>query len=177
VSLAHVSGAGAAGTTTWEGALPNMEGLIGLPATIVGQQNAIAVDLITVAIAAAMLAIFIIATRSHWSDRPLGLRYAIAAIALGLLLDPHLYAQDCVLIAVVIALLLPAARTLRAQAATVIGVVAVMDLSALDTLSVEYAFLRPPHMLTIALIVSVIALVWPEKNRLAAQRSGHAASP
>jgi hypothetical protein len=177
VSLAHVSGAGAAGTTTWEGALPNMEGLIGLPATIVGQQNALAVDLITAAIAAALVVFFIFATRPHWSDRPLHPRYAIAAIALGLLLDPHLYAQDCVLIAVVIALLLPAARTLRAQAAIVIGVVAVMDLSALDTLSVEYALLRPPHLLTLVLLGSVVALVWPEKKGLAAQLSGHAASP
>jgi hypothetical protein len=176
VSLAHVSGAGAAGTTPWEGALPNMEGLIGIPATIVGQQNAVAVDLLTGATAAALVAFFVVATRTHLLERPLHLRYAIAAVALGLLLDPHLYAQDCVLIAVVIALLLPAARSLRAQAAAVIAVVAVMDLSALDTLSVEYAFLRPPHLLTIALIVGVIALVWPEKNRLAAQLSGHAAS-
>jgi hypothetical protein len=154
-----------------------MEGFIGLPATIVGQQNAIAVDLITGAIAAALVAFFVVATRPHLLERPLHPRYAIAAVALGLLLDPHLYAQDCVLIAVILALLLPATRSPRAQVAAVITVVAVMDLSALDTLSVEYAFLRPPHLLTIALIASVISLVWPEKNRLAAQLSGHAASP
>jgi hypothetical protein len=154
-----------------------MEGFIGLPATIVGQQNAIAVDLITGAIAAALVAFFVVATRPHLLERPLHPRYAIAAVALGLLLDPHLYAQDCVLIAVILALLLPATRSPRAQVAAVITVVAVMDLSALDTLSVEYAFLRPPHLLTIALIVSVVSLVWPEQNRLAAQLSGHAASP
>jgi hypothetical protein len=176
VSLAHVSGAGAAGTTTWEGALPNMEGLIGLPATIVGQQNAIAVDLITAAIAAALVAFFVVATRRHLLERPLHTRYAVAAVALGLLLDPHLYAQDCVLIAVVIALLLPAARSRRAQAGAVIAVVAVMDLSALDTLSVEYGFLRPPHLLTLALVGSVIVLARPSKNRLAAQPLSHAAS-
>jgi Glycosyltransferase family 87 len=177
VSLAHVSGAGAAGTTTWEGALPNMEGLIGLPATVVGQQNAIAVDLIAAALAAGLIAFFVVATRSQWLERPRHARYAVAAVSLGLLLDPHLYAQDCVLIAVIIALLLPAARSLRAQAAVVIGVVAVMDLSALDTLSVEYGFLRPPHLLTLALIASVIALARPAKNGLAAEPLRPAASP
>jgi len=177
VSLAHVSGAGAAGTTTWEGALPNMEGLIGVPATIIGQQNAVAVDLITAAMAAALVALFVVTTRSHLRERPLHARYAIAAVALGLLLDPHLYAQDCVLIAMVIALQLPAAHSVRTQAAVVIGVVAVMELSALDTLSVEYGFLRPPHLLTLALIASIIALVRPVKNRLAAHPLGHTASP
>jgi hypothetical protein len=163
VVAAHAGGAGAAGQTAWEGALPNMEGLIGLAATLFGQQNALAVDIATATAAVLLVAFFAWAMRTHWHDRPLPLRYALAAVSLGLLLDPHLYAQDCVLVVVLVALVLTGRlASLPPQAATVLLAGAVLlDLSAIDTSSTQGLALPPLHIFTFALIAGVVILAWP----------------
>jgi hypothetical protein len=175
VVAAHAGGAGAAGQTAWEGALPNMEGLIGLAATVFGQQNALTVDVATAAAAAVLVAFFAWTMRSHWRDRPLRLGSVIAAVCLGLLLDPHLYAQDCVLVVVLVALVLTrptstagAARgpdSLRAQAALLLAGALLLDLSAIDTYWVQGFSLKPLHVLTFALIAGVIVAAWPRASR------------
>ena len=177
VVAAHAGGAGAAGQTGWEGALPNMEGLIGLAATVFGQQNALTVDLATAVMAALLVGFFAWAMRSHWGDRPLRLGYVLAAVCLGLLLDPHLYAQDCVLVVVLVALVLGRARaapppggvrgpdSLRAQAAILLGGAVLLDLSAIDTYWVQGLALKPLHLFTFVLVAGVVVAAWP--------RAGH----
>jgi Glycosyltransferase family 87 len=177
VVAAHAGGAGAAGQTAWEGALPNMEGLIGLAATLFGQQNALAVDIATVAMAVALVAFFAWAMHSHWRDRPLRLGYVIAAVCLGLLLDPHLYAQDCVLVLVLVALVLArwptgesragrrGPESLRAQAAILLAGAALLDLSAIDTYWVQGLVLKPLHLFTFVLIAGVVVAAWRRPGR------------
>src|SRR5207302_818750 len=82
-TAAHATGSGAVGSTTWEGALLNMEGLIGLAATFAGQAHPLAVDVLTGVMAAGLLAYFVWATRSRWLARPLPLQVALAALSLG----------------------------------------------------------------------------------------------
>ena len=181
VSAAHVAGAGAAGQTAWEGALPNMEGLIGLAAAIVGQQNPFAVDAITGLLAAMLVGVFAWSMRRHWLDRPIALRYTLAAAGLAFLLDPHLYAQDCVLLLVLVALAfsrMPPSRvsesgsSLRAQAAVLLAVGVMMDLSAIDTYWAQGLFFRPLHLLTLLLMAGVVILVWPHARTADARADG-----
>jgi hypothetical protein len=186
VLSAHVSGAGAAGQTAWEGALTNMEGLIGLAAVVLGQRNALAVDVATGCASIVLVAFFAWAMRGRWRNRSLALRYGLAAACLGLLLDPHLYAQDCILILVLVALVfarIPPERTggsgaaaarpsLRIEASALLAGAVLMDLSAIDTLGINDGVLRPLHLLTIALICGVLFLGWP-RDRLATLRVWH----
>jgi hypothetical protein len=179
VVAAHAGGAGAAGQTAWEGALPNMEGLIGVAATVFGQQNALAVDTATVAMAAVLVGFYAWAMRSHWLDRPLPLGYVLAAVCLGLLLDPHLYAQDCLLVVVLVALVAgrtraatapwsaPGRESVRAQAAILFGGAVLLDLAAIDTYSVQGLALKPLHLFTFVLVAGVVVAAWPRAGRSA----------
>jgi hypothetical protein len=175
VSVAHVAGGGAAGQTAWEGAFANMEGLLGGAAALVGQQHPILVDVLAGIAGAALVAFFCYAMRRRWTPRPLPLRFALAAVCLGLLLDPHLYAQDCVLLIVLTALALGRLQWLRVRigmalggrsrtellAVLIVGTAALMDLSAVDTLWSQGLFPLPLHLLTMVLIVGVVGLAWP----------------
>jgi hypothetical protein len=179
VLSAHVSGAGAAGQAAWEGALTNMEGLIGLAAAVLGQRNALAVDVATGLASMLLVAFFAWAMRGRWGDRPLALRYGLAAACVGLLLDPHLYAQDCVLILVLVALVfarIPPERaggsratvrgpSLRIEASALLAGAVLMDLSAIDTLGINGGVVWPLHLLTIALVCGVLILGWPRDRR------------
>lgn len=172
VTVAHATGSGAAGSTTWEGALPNMEGLIGLAATLAGQVHALVVDVLTGIAAIALLAYFTWTTRASWLVRPLPLQAPLAALCVGLLLDPHLYAQDCVLLLVLLAVTLARMRgplwSLRTQALVLLAGALLMDLSAIDTYSIQSAPIPPLHLLTFALIAGVLALGWRIRPRAAA---------
>ncbi|HYL72380.1 MAG TPA: glycosyltransferase family 87 protein, partial [Candidatus Dormibacteraeota bacterium] len=178
VSVAHVSGGGAAGQTVWEGALPNMEGLIGLAAALAGQANAVAVDLLAGAMALVLIAVLAFAMRG-WLRNPCPpLDICLGAVSLGLLLDPHLYAQDCVLLLVLVALVLRGTRQMRVRArrwvmggsevqldtAVLIAGALLLDLSAIDTLWIQGLFLRPLHLLTVALIALVALPAWRRRR-------------
>jgi hypothetical protein len=186
VSAAHVGGAGAAGQTAWEGALPNMEGLIGLAAAIVGQQHPFAVDAITALLVVMFVGVFAWGMRGHWLDQPLALRYVLAAVGLAFLLNPHLYAQDCVLLLVFVALAFSrmhsprvseSGGSLRAQAAVLLAVGVMMDLSAIDTYWAQGLFFRPLHLLTLLLMAGVVILVWPHARTAGARADGMVTSP
>jgi hypothetical protein len=186
VSAAHVAGAGAAGQTAWEGALPNMEGLIGLAAAIVGQQHPFAVDAIAGLLAVIFVGVFAWGMRGHWLDQPIALRYAFAAAGLAFLLNPHLYAQDCILLMVFVALAfsrMPSPRvseggsSLRAQAAVLLVVGVMMDLSAIDTYWAQGLFFSPLHLLTLVLMAGVVILVWPHARTAGARADGVVTSP
>jgi hypothetical protein len=184
VVAAHAGGAGAAGQTAWEGALPNMEGLIGLAATLFGQQNALAVDAATALLAALLVGFYAWAMRTHWRDRPMRLGHVLAAVCLGLLLDPHLYAQDCALVIVLVALVLsraqtepmprrrgePGADSIRAQAAILLAGAVLLDLSAIDTYWVQGLVFKPLHIFTFVLIAGVVVAAWPRRASAHADR-------
>jgi len=181
VSAAHVAGAGAAGQTAWEGALPNMEGLIGLAAAMVGQQQPFAVDAITGLLAVIWVGVFAWGMRGHWLDHPIALRHTLAAAGLAFLLNPHLYAQDCILLMVFAALAftrMPSPRvsgcgsSLRTQATVLLAVGVLLDLSAIDTYWSEGLFFRPLHLLTLILMAGVVILVWPHAGTAGPRAEG-----
>ena len=170
VTAAHASGGGAAGATAWEGAFANMEGLLGLAATFAGQSHAVAVDIVALVMAVASIAYVAVATSRSWTARPLPLGVALAVLCTGLLLDPHLYAQDCVLLLIAAAMILVRLRTLgaaarlalygisssTAEAVVLLGTALVMDLAAFDTYSIQGYPVPPLHLLTFVLIAAVV---------------------
>ena len=159
VSFAHAAGGGASGATAWEGAFPNMEGILGLAAALVGQTHAVVVDVLTGVIAAALVAYFVWATHRSWRTRPMPLGVALAAVCLGLLLDPHLYAQDCVLILVLCAVTLTRIPSWSTPSiAVLLGGALLLDVSCVDTYSIQGYATPPLHLLTFALIGGIIVL-------------------
>jgi hypothetical protein len=149
-----------------------MEGLIGLAATLAGQQHAVAVDTLTLAGSAAVATFFVLATRTRWAAERGGVREGVAAVCCGLLLDPHLYAQDCVLLVVAAALVLQAVRGATVQFAVLAGCAALMDLAALDTLWTPGMPLWPLHLLTLALVIATAVLARPRPRATPADAGG-----
>ena len=158
VLVSHVSGAGAVTPTAWEGGLLGMENLLGLFATVAGQNHPAVVDGLTIAASLVLVVYFLAATEQRWRSGRATALDGIAAIALALLLDPHLYAQDCVLIVLMLALALRGVRRESTQAILVVACVGLMDLAMLDTVWTSGMPLRPPHLLTLSLIAAVVLL-------------------
>ena len=155
VSLSHVSGAGASGTTAWEGGLPQMEGINGLVAAYVGQAHPLLDDVVTGVADCGLLAA--VAALLGWERirRP-GPWAAAALVLTGLLLDPHLYAQDLVLAVLLLPLL---ARWVKQPGEVLIGAVLLLDLAVLDTeWSPSWPVPLPPHLLTWALVGTAVWL-------------------
>ena len=158
VVVSHANGAGAVTPTAWEGGLLGMENLLGLFATVVGQEHVAVVDVLTVASSIALVVYFLVATERRWRKGNVTASDGIAAVALALLLDPHLYAQDCVFIVLMLSVGLRTIRRESDQAMLIVACVGLMDLAALDTIWTSGMPLRPPHILTLALIGVVLLL-------------------
>ena len=158
VVVSHASGAGAVTPTAWEGGLLGMENLLGLFATVVGQEHVTLVDVLTVASSIALVVYFLAATGRRWRRGEVTAFDGIAAVALALLLDPHLYAQDCLFMVLMLSVGLRTIRRESDQAMLIVAFVGLMDLAVLDTVWTSGMPLRPPHLLTIALIGVVLLL-------------------
>ncbi|HVC77143.1 MAG TPA: glycosyltransferase family 87 protein [Candidatus Micrarchaeaceae archaeon] len=158
VAVSHASGAGAVTPTAWEGGLLGMENLLGLFATVVGQEHVTLVDVLTVASSIALVVYFLAATGRRWRRGEVTEFDGIAAVAVALLIDPHLYAQDCLLLVLMLAVGLRSIRSESDQAMLIVACVGLMDLAVLDTVWTTGMPLRPPHLLTIALIGVVLLL-------------------
>ncbi|HXC75611.1 MAG TPA: glycosyltransferase 87 family protein [Candidatus Acidoferrum sp.] len=158
VVVSHANGAGAVTPTAWEGGLLGMENLLGLFSTVVGQEHVTLVDVLTVLSSIALVVYFLAATGRRWRRGEVTELDAIAAVALALLIDPHLYAQDCLLIVLMLAVGLRTIRRESDQAMLIVACVGLMDLAVLDTVWTSGMPLRPPHLLTIALIGVVLLL-------------------
>jgi hypothetical protein len=154
VVTSHFAGAGAAGATIWRGDLATSEGLNGLLVGYLGQGSVGLVDLLWVAGIAALVGLYALAMRR----RPPGFRspggraMLAAAIGLALLVDANLFAQDCVLLL----LLLVAVEPLPARLAlpAVVASAAVADLALLD----QGPF--TVHAFTVVLVAAVGVACW-----------------
>jgi hypothetical protein len=143
---AHLDGAGAAGAAVWHGAVNGMEGINGLVVGYVGQSRVLVVD--------ALIAVGVLAVVARWAQVALRVRpslsdpqgrwVVIAGVAAALLVDLHLYPQDCVLVLVALPMLTAAIRPdLRLGA--VLAMAVFMELSRLD----QSRF--TPHLFTLAM--------------------------
>lgn len=105
----HFNGAGALYPTTWQGSLSLTEGINGLFVGWFDQSSVVLVDLLAISCIGATALLY---QRAVLSVRP-GFGYInremmlLASLALGLLVDPHLYPQDITLLLVAIPILLP----------------------------------------------------------------------
>lgn len=147
----HLDGAGAAGGAVWHGGIAAMEGLNGLAAGYVGQQNALVVDGLTAVAVIAVVAWWgrAVATAGWMPATARGRWLVVAGIVAMLLTDLHLFPQDCVLLLVALPLVL--AETASAhRLATVLGVALVLDASWLDQLTIT------PHVFTWLLVAGFL---------------------
>jgi len=152
VVLSHFTGAGAVHQTAWRGDLTTAEGLNGLLVGVFGQRAVGVVDLAWAAGSALLVGLFLLASRAR---RPgfaeLEERLMLAAgIALVLLVNPNLFAQDTVLVFLVVAALLPVPGD--AGLLLLAAVTATADLVFLD-LTVE-----PWHIFTLVLLLGFVSV-------------------
>ncbi len=152
VVTSHFNGAGAAGASAWQGDIRTMEGLNGLVVGLVGQGDVRLVDGLWAALAVGVAAVWVIAFRR----RPPGLgdpdgRLVLAAgIAAALLVDPNLYAQDCLLVFLLAEVLAHDGH--GAGLGTIVGVAALASLVMLDQV------IEGLHLFPLALAVGLVTV-------------------
>lgn len=152
VVASHFSGAGAVGANAWQGSVATMEGLNGLLVGLLGQGAVRLVDgLWGVLVAGVVGAWLLVVRRSGMRlGTPAGRIVLAAGIAVALLVNPNLYAQDCVLVLLLAETLAPDGS--GPNLGTVVGVTALAALVLLDQ-AVE-----PWHLFPLVLLVAVLGL-------------------
>ena len=147
VGMSHFNGAGAVGQSVWAGALGSLEGLNGLLVDVFGQGSIVVVDVLWAILVAGLLGVWLLASRLQRPgfDSPAARQMLAAGIGIVLLVDPNLFAQDCLLVFLLVPALWPATRADYWRV-----VVAIAVIGALAAL--------PAHLFTIALLA--VVLVW-----------------
>ncbi|MBV8301956.1 MAG: DUF2029 domain-containing protein [Candidatus Dormibacteraeota bacterium] len=176
VTGAHLSGGGAAGSTAWEGAFPNMEGLLGVAAAIVGQQHTVAVDVLTLVLSLLVVAVLVWTMHGRWTVRPADLQVVVAAMLAALLLDPHLYAQDCILLLLPVGVLLAPRVSDHHAVRLLLACCVLLDLATIDTLWSQGMFPAPLHLFTLCVAIAFLAAC-VRARRIQPQRGTVAATP
>jgi hypothetical protein len=150
VVTSHFTGAGAVSSTTWQGNLATTEGLNGLLVGYLGQGTVGFVNILWLIAAGALVALYgLAAVREHPGFATLRARAMLAAgILVTLLVNPNLFAQDCVLVFLALAALWPVPR--RLALAAIVATVALADLVLFDQLSVTL------HLFTVGLVGLVV---------------------
>jgi hypothetical protein len=150
VVTSHFTGAGAVNATTWQGNLATTEGLNGLLVGYLGQGAVGFVNILWLIAAGALVALFGLAALRQRPGfaMPRARAMLAAGILVTLLVDPNLFAQDCVLVFLALAALWPLPRRLGLVA--IVATVALADLVLLDQLSVTL------HLFTVGLVGLVV---------------------
>ncbi len=153
VVASHFAGAGAAGGAAWQGSIATMEGLNGLVVGLVGQAAVHLVNILWAGLSVVVVAAWLLVVRREGLGLGTPARRVVlaAGIAVALLVDPNLYAQDCVLVFLLAEAL--AADGSGPALAPVCGVAALSGLVLLDQ-----AF-EPWHLFPLALLLIVIGAV------------------
>jgi hypothetical protein len=146
----HFNGAGVIHPTTWQGSLAWTEGANGLFSGWFGQSSVLLVDLLSIFSIGATVLLYQRAVRRV---RPgfggiSNELMLVASIALVLLIDPHLYAQDLTLFLLTIPILLP---HLRNPLPVLVGVCFIIDAPSLDQFV-------PLHVFTLFLWSSTVLI-------------------
>jgi hypothetical protein len=154
VVASHFTGAGAVDPATWQGNLATTEGLNGLLVGYLGQGAVGLVNVLWAIAACALVVLYgIAAVRQPPGFGSLRARAMISTgILVTLLVNPNLFAQDCVLVFVALAALWPLPP--RVAFPAIVGSVLLADLILLDQAAVTV------HLFTLALIglVAVVCL-------------------
>ena len=130
VVTAHFNGAGAVVPTIWQGALNTAAGFNGFFTALFGQSQVLWVNIFTVIGAITLVVLFIFAVKKTGigiKNKPKQLLLA-AAIGAALLIDPHLYAQDVILLYITLPFLLGLNHYFR----TIVFLVIICDIVKLD---------------------------------------------
>jgi hypothetical protein len=138
VATDHLQGAGALHPSlAWSGSLDLTEGLNGLFVSILGQKTTTIVNTLTALSDGLLVGYYLICTRRPLRGSAATSYLMIISVISALLVDPHLYAQDLVLIIV----LLPALITiLRSRSAGVLALTALLASVTIDQLTGFHVF-------------------------------------
>jgi glycosyl transferase family 87 len=152
VLVDHFNGAGALSSSTWTGRLDLTAGINGLFTALFGQPAVKLVDGFTALFDGIVVAFFIAVVRQVSRKPNKALYRPLAAISVGIimLIDPHLYRQDVILIYLLLPLL---GYKLKRPLTAVISLVLLTDLLVLD-------YFTPLHVFTIALFGITMGLCW-----------------
>ncbi|MFZ1458445.1 MAG: glycosyltransferase family 87 protein [Candidatus Saccharimonadales bacterium] len=144
VAAGHVSGAGTVGETTWEGNMKYMYSLPGLAVSLFGQRNVASTNAFYFGIGALLIMAYLwVARRTSPSFRSNQGRIMLATgLAIILLINPHAYSQDAILLLAIPAVILPIWRD---QRQTIIVFLAAMTLQYVDQMT-------GLHLTTLALL-------------------------
>lgn len=161
VVVSHFAGAGAIEYTAWQGNLATTEGLNGLLVGYLGQGAVSQVNVLYAVASCALVALYgLAALRQPPGFETLRARAMIAAgIMVTLLVNPNLFAQDCVLVLLAVAALWPLPRSFALPA--IVAVVALVDLILLDQGPVTVHLFT----LTLAGLAVLVCLRAPRRGR------------
>ncbi len=150
VTGGHFNGAGAVVSSVWQGSLKLTIGINGMYTALLGQTNVSGVNILTGLTILGLLILYVLAIRkvqpgfSSLSKRLM----LVASIALAMLIDPHAFSQDLVLVYLFLPVLLPVRPHLR----SILIYLVFIELIIVDQLIFW-------HLVTIALIVLTIGIL------------------
>jgi hypothetical protein len=155
VIIAHFNGAGVGAPVAWRGDLNDMYGINSFWVGLFGQAATTTVNLLTTASAAILAGLYLLTTRKV---RPgIGkLRnemILIASITLILLTDPHLYAQDLVMLFLLIPVIL---KRFKNPLFLIVPIATLTDLAALDPILKVHLFPLTITVFTTIILVRVL---------------------
>ncbi len=158
----HFNGAGFVVPAAWYGALNTASGLNGFYTALFGQTQVNIVNALTAGSTLLLLILFVLAfTKQKFSLSVYSGRLMLAAsIAMALLIDPHLYAQDVVLLYVILPLLAGFGNYFR----SIISVVLVCNLIRLDQKISVHLFTVVLYIFASAVFVRAIRQGFEKKS-------------
>ncbi len=154
VLASHFNGAGTIAPSVWQGSLALTQGINGFFVSLFGQSNLTMVNALTLIAAAALLTPFLILIIRGTKPNIAGTRPILMLAATGamiLLIDPHLYLQDVVLIFAGLPLL-PARHYFNG----LIAIISLTNVALLDNITHVHLF---AFILFVAIITTFIHLL------------------
>ena len=110
VASGHFTGAGMNDATTWQGNMKYMYSLQGLAVMLFGQKNTILTNSFVAGVGISLIGLFAwTAYKKTWPSlrSPTGRRMMAVGISIILLINPHAYSQDAILLYALLAVMLP----------------------------------------------------------------------
>lgn len=150
VTSSHLNGAGAVTRSVWEGTLKFSVGVNGMYMSLFGQNSTTLVNAFSLVTCLALVVLYILAIRKvrpGFQSMPKRMMLA-ASVMLILLIDPHAYAQDVVLVYVLIPILLP----MRPQTSTILVILFFVGLIVVDQHF-------PIHLVTLSLVTFTVVIL------------------
>jgi hypothetical protein len=146
----HFSGAGAVAPTVWQGTLKFSAGINGIYTSFLGQSNVRWVNVLTAVTIFGLLVLYGLAVRKvkpGLNNTQQRLMLA-ASVSIVMLIDPHAFAQDVVLLFILLPIILP----IRPRPTTLLAFIAFIQLIIIDQH-------KPIHLVSLSLLALTLGIL------------------